>query len=286
MKIWKRIAALVLMTCLLTSAGIPAEAEGPFDFQITASSESVQAGDWVDVLVSLQGYTQGAVGIRGIQVDIENVNPQVLSVTEMTTLITDSGAISNTPSFHAEKNRVRLLYARMGGTLPAPVTDIFKVRFTVNSDLKGAGSITMPATVKIVTEQDDRITLKSQLVIHYKPKPVVKVDIVWGSLEYQYEDPVWNPRTHIYEGGGWKAQGSGDITVRNSGDTAANADFHYDPRRREIAGKFTENGIPLEGPITLNPGDRKIVHLSLSGKPETALEKRLLGIITIQIGGE
>ena len=282
-----RIIALVLAIALTQPALSPkvnaAEAVG---ISTQISPTIAQVGEQVEVIVSLTGYTAETVAIRGLQVDVTGIDTDVLSVVEYTSLIEDPSAISNTASYNTNYQRVRLAYVQFSGTLPAPCADVLKVTFRMNPDLTQDGSITLPVTVKMQTVSG-QVTLKSDCVIQYTTQAVsvINVDISWGAMEFTYSGGVWNAQTHSYEGAGWSDNGSGFVTVSNSGTQSATASFSYATDRMDISGRFTDETEVLVSAVDLESGRQKTVYLTLHGRPDESLDGAV-GTVTVMIGGE
>lgn len=171
MKHFKTIVATVMMALILPLLAVTADAADAVGFHAAVSASDAKPGEQVEVVVSLTGYTAAAAeadAVRGLQVDITGVDPDVLQVVQYTSLIEDTTAESNTASYNAANKRVRLAYVQTSGTLPAPCEDVFKVVFQVNSDV--TGSIMLPVTVKMqtVTQQ---VTLTGSCTINWQGGP-------------------------------------------------------------------------------------------------------------------
>lgn len=286
-KILTFILALALIFPTLT---LTASADSPFGFTAVVSPASVKAGETVEVIVSLTGYTEEAAAadaIRGLQVDITGVDTSVLSVEEYTSLIEDSTAISNTGSYNEANKRVRLAYVQMTGTLPAPCERVFKVVFRINADRTESGSITLPVTVKMQTVSQ-QITRTGECTISYTvgTSAVTSVDITWGAMEFEYSAGMWNTQTHSYTDAGWTDHGGGYVTVKNNGTSAATAGFTYSTDRSDISGSFSDGSAAAVGAVSVLPGQETTVYLVLSGKPSETLSGVKIGTVTVTIGGE
>lgn len=290
MKHMKIIAAMLVLALILSSFAVTANAADAVGFNVTVSPSDVKPGEQVEVIVSLTGYTTEAAeadALRGLQVDITGVDTSVLSVVEYTSLIEDTTAISNTASYNEANKRVRLAYVQMSGTLPAPCEYVFKVVFQVNSDLTESGSITLPVTVKMQTVSQ-QITLTGECTINYsvETSSVTSVDITWGAMEYEYTDGAWNTQTHSYDGAGWADNGSGFVTVKNTGTSSTTAAFFYSTDRSDITGSFTDGTTAITGAVDVASGMETTVYLVLSGKPAETLSSTKIGTVTVTIGGE
>lgn len=287
MKHKKIIAFLLMMAFLLSNMTVPAVAAENAGIAVKVSSETVEAGDQVTVTVSLTGYDVEAVPIRGIQIDVTGVDETILTVEDgsYVSLIEDPSATSNKAVYQQANQLLRLIYVRMDGTLAQPYEDVFQMTFLVNSKLEEAGSITLPLTAKLQTTES-RVTINDEITIAYVPASeepeIVNVDVTWGAMEFVYADGVWNTEKHIYEGAGWTDNGTGYVTVKNSGTVETSARFFYITDRTDISGVFNVETVPV-----LEAGGEVTARLTLSGKPEKALsEKTVIGSVTVQIGGE
>lgn len=296
MKPIKMLAAFLALALLFPSIAVGTAANASLGSQITLSpAGNVKTGDSVTVTVSLTGYTAeffSANPINGIQVDITEVNPNVLTVVDnsWTSLIPKDNAFANTPSYQASKSLVRLLYYNMGGTLAAPQEGLLEVTFKVREDLTESGSITLPVKIDIVTANDP-ITLTDSFTIAYEADsggetPVTSVDVSWGAMSFTYTDGTWNPESHQYEGGGWSDGGTGYVTVKNTGTAAVTASFTYTTERRDISGSFINDGNSAVSSIVLPTNATQTVHLVLDGTPTESLADTTIGTVTVTIGGE
>lgn len=259
-----------------------------FGFKTSPTAFDVNAGDEVEVKVSLTGYTEALAAedaITGIQVDITGVDSSVLEVKEYASLIEDTTALSNTASYQPNKKLVRLLYVKADGTLAAPCTDIMKVALQVKSDLTKSGSITLPVTVLIKTESQ-QLTLKGQIEITYtvNETTITSVDIVWGAMEFTYTDGTWNQEKHRYEDAGWKDDGSGCIVISNTGAADTTATFVYQTDRTDVRGKIVNEAGETVETAVIAAGKEVTVYLQLSGKPDEDLDTTVIGKITVRIG--
>ena len=279
------ILVLALVLSGITSVGYAAEELG---FAVRVSPDPVGIGKETVVTVSLTGYTAQVSGIRGLQVDITGLDTNVLTVKEYTSLIQDTGALSNKASYSAKSNRVRLLYALMQGTLEAPCQDVLRMVVQINPELTGEGSIDLPVKMLVQTEDGQKLTLNASCTISYAENvlPAVSVDITWGAMEFEYTDGDWNPTTHSYAEGTWTDNGTGFVTVTNLGTEGTKASFLYDTDRQDITGSFLD---AEELPVTqmdLESEDTATVYLRLSGRPAEELDKTNLGTVTVRIGDE
>lgn len=293
MKKQKIFAFLLAILLLLPNISITSYAAENAGIAVTLSSETVEVGEQVTVTVSLTGYDADAVPIRGIQIDVTGVDESILTVADGSyiSLIEDSTAASNTAVYQQANQLLRLLYANMSGTLAQSYGDVFQMTFTVNSELTEAGSITLPLTAKIQTTES-RITITDEIVISYVPAgeapnpDIVSVDIEWSGMNFTYTEGTWNAKTHSYDGAGWTDNGTGYVTVNNTGTVDTTATFVFDSNREEISGSFTDGTNAIVGSVDIAAGQSQTAYLLLSGKPAEELSNAKIGTVTVTIGGE
>ena len=280
---------LALCLAMLLCFPLTVKAESALGHTVTLSSDSVNVGEIVTVTISLTGYTaETEENIRGVQIDVTNVDSTILSVEDKQSLIVNPAAASNTASYSTANKRVRLLYSDYTNYLSKPWSDVFQIKFKIKETVTESGSITLPVTVKIQTASD-QVTLKSNCVINYTAEPltVFNVDITWGSLSYSYSDGTWNPSTHEYEGSGWTcAENSNAVTVANNGDDSVQIGFTYTAKSdyREISGSFKDSGNNDVNSFTLASGNSRTTYLALSGKPNGELSSTAIGQVTVNVG--
>lgn len=293
MKNHKIIAFLLALLMLLPNISITGYAAENAGIAVTVSSETVEVGEQVTVTVSLTGYNADAVPIRGIQIDVTGVDDSILVIEDgsYVSLIEDASATSNKAVYQQANQLLRLIYVRMDGTLAQPYEDVFQMTFLINSELTEAGSITLPLTAKIQTTES-RVTITDEITIAYVPASeepdldIVRVAIEWGGLNFTYSEGTWNAKTHSYDGAGWTDNGTGYVTVSNTGTIDTTATFVYDSNREEISGSFTDGTNAFVGSVDIAVGESQTAYLLLSGKPTEGLSNTKIGTVTVTIGGE
>ena len=87
MKHIKKISFFLVLALIFQLILFPIIASDTVDFNIIASPELTTIGKQVTLTVSLKGYTSEADAIRGLQVDIDDVDTDVLKVIEYSSLI-------------------------------------------------------------------------------------------------------------------------------------------------------------------------------------------------------
>lgn len=169
MKHAKIITWILTLALLLSCLPMTGAAAGVVDVSVAVSPKTVAVGSQAVVTISLEGYDTASVA--GLQVDITGIDPDVLEVMDYTTAIAadegDAGLMSNQASYNSAKQRVRLLYFRKSGTLPAPCGEVLHMTVRIVPELTGAGNVTLPVTVKVVTEDGRQDTLQTDCTIRY-----------------------------------------------------------------------------------------------------------------------
>lgn len=283
MKTLKTLAAGLCL--LLAAAAVKTDAAEPVSLYAMAD---VSAGQAV-VTVGLDGYADSNDPILGVQVDVTNKEPDVLTITGASSLVEEDGsALANEAAVDQEDNCARLLYVQTDETLPQTQRELMQISFSISEQVTQAGSVTLPVTARLQMKSGLRTTLTTQCTIRYQAQTegYVSVTIEWGALDYTYSDGTWNPATLTYEGGGWTDGGTGTITVTNQGTLPTTAEFCYTAERTEISGSFTDGETPLSGPVPLALEQSTKAFLLLDGKPSKQLTKQTLGTVTVRIGEE
>ncbi len=287
----KRIISFAaILTLLLTLIPFNVRAEGEIGYSVDISPSEPSVGDEVTVTVSLENYTADSSGIRGLQIDITNIDTGVLSVVAYTTLIDDDSALSNKATHQTGSKRLRLMYVNDEGTIPAPCDDVFQVKLKVNESLTASGIITLPVTVKIQTADGSKQTLTSNVTISYTvdSPTVFSVDIEWGSMEFTYSSGDWDPETHSYGNQKWNCDdGSNRVTVINNGLEDINAAFSYAKASgyEHISGALYNDGNELltEAVTVSANGQSTSAYLRLQGEPTGSMKSAIIGAVTVQI---
>ena len=87
--------ALLLCALLLTVTAITAKAEESYGFRVTRSVPNPEIGTEVTITFELTDYDETKTGIRGLQVDLAGLDPQILEVVSAASLVADDGAMTN-----------------------------------------------------------------------------------------------------------------------------------------------------------------------------------------------
>lgn len=287
-----RILSLLLALCLMVLAlPMSAVAAESFTYKISATTTTPSVGSEFDVVISLTNYAKLESEIRGLQIDVTNIDTSKLEVISHGTLIDDTTAASNKTSYQAAKNLVRYVYLHLSGSLDKSAADIMKFRLKVKEDLTEDGSITLPITIKIGTMDKQNITLNDSLTINYKKNSsdVVSVDVTWGSMEFTYDDGTWDNQSHKWTDSGWKpsAVDSNLITVTNSGNTDVKMQLSYTPSSNysELGGYFVDSAnTPIESLTDLRAdGTTQKYWFNISGTTETRWTDKYATVGTITL---
>lgn len=285
----KRLISLMLISAALLILPLDVFADSGIGYDIEVSSNCVSAGSQVTVVISLTGYTVDcSEKIRGIQVDVNNIDTQVLNVVSYNTLIDDDSVASNKVVYSESNKRLRLLYANFNGYLDTPCGEIMQIVFKVNEDIASTGSITLPVTLKISTANQS-ITFNSNCEISYTmaSHETFQIDVTWGALDYTYSDGIWNAEMHKYDDSGWTCVSGADrVSVYNRSALSVNVEFTYlaKSEHTEIKGSFSDlSGNPINGNREIAPQSSVTAGLQLFGKPKTTLSSEIIGSVTLII---
>ena len=170
-----------------------------------------------------------------------------------------------------------------------------EVKFTIPETYTKAGTLSLPLQILIQNEAGDKLTYTDTIEIDYAlaseipSEPdidVVSVDVTWGAMEFTYTDGIWNAQSYTYEGFGWTDNGTGYVTVSNTGTAAATAAFTFDSDREEISGSFTDGTNTIADSVDIAVDQSQTAYLLLSGKPVEELNNTKIGTVTVRIGGE
>lgn len=288
----KRITALLLALCLVIFAlPMGASAAETFTYSISAATTSPSIGSEFDVVISLTNYAEIASEIRGLQIDVTNVDPNVFEVVSHGTAVDDSSAASNKTSHQPNRNNLlRYVYLHLSGSMDKSVTEVMRFRLKVKDDIE-EGSITLPIVIKIGTMDKQNITLNDSLTINYSKASsnIVSVDVSWGNMEFTYDDGTWDTETHKRIGAGWKpdSENSNLITVANSGNTDVKMEFKYTPEsdNGSLSGSFTDvNGNNIKSAIDLKAdGTEQKYWFNISGTTKTRWTDDYITVGTITL---
>ncbi len=178
-KIWM-ILTVCLLLGMLSCLTVVAEAS-TLGYETVLPATPTAIGDEVTLTVSLKNYTEQSDQIRGLQIDMTEIDTDILTVVSYESLISDPTADSNTASYSEANARLRLLYVNLQGTLPithgeSGLAPVFRVTFKINESVSASGQIDLPLTVKIQTTsgaitQNSTVTLAYQLHV---PLPAVE----------------------------------------------------------------------------------------------------------------
>lgn len=136
-----------------------------------------------------------------------------------------------------------------------------------------------PAKEKSVS--DDSVETKSSAQI-------ISVDITWGNMGFVYQKGLWNPETHQYGVGTWNPDGDGSsqISISNNGTESVKAFLTYTQADISYSGSFQNGNGENISAITLSAGENTSAYLVLAGTPSEEFSNRVLGTVTVTIGGQ
>ena len=117
---------------------------------------------------------------------------------------------------------------------------------------------------------------------------IVSVEISWGAMEFTYSEGTWNAETHTYDGSGWipDETDSNASSITNKGNVEVSVSYGYTQTNAAVTGSFTDGANPITAPVALPVGDKKRAWLIVKGKPSESLDRAVLGMVTVTIGGE
>ena len=284
----KKMKILSLLLCLLLlvqplhlSAGAAAEA----GIGGRTDRSSAAAGEEIHGIFSLECASSQSDIIEGIQLDVKGFDPSILLPRKCTSLIVDAGALSNSGSYLLEKDLVRFTYFnRDNPGLLLNSQDIFDVAFQVSPAVKENGVQILQLRLLVQLSSGEQITKTGSLEVAYTAEKPAVLDISWGSMEFTYENPIWNPSRHVYEGGGWNDHGTGYVSV-TSREGTVDVEYVYESLRSEIAGSFLLGAEKITKPVTIGAGETQKVNLVLTGVPAESLSGVKIGTVTVRIGG-
>ncbi len=291
----KKMTAVCMMV-MLVAACLPQTvwAAESYGYEVVADPSPAAVGSEVTLTFRLTDYTESKSAIRGFQLDITNVDSVFGSDTVCNILVQDTeDCISNTAKYQSSRDLVRYAYAKMSGTMSYEDAELLEVRFVIPETYTSAGVLSFPLRVLIQNEAGDKLTYNDTIEVAYAPEgeipeqpepdpEVVSVDVEWGAMEFSYTEGVWDPKTHTYEGACWTDNGTGYVTVHNTGAVDTTAIFVYETERTDISGSFDQTEA-----VSLKASETVTANLTLSGVPSERLtENTVVGQVTVRIGGE
>ena len=255
----KRVLSVFLVICAFAMMIAPVSATAnSFTFSAELSESFPAIGKEFDVVISMNHYEDTNEEIRGMQIDVSDIDTSVLEVVSHESLIVDSSATSNQTSYSAKNHYVRYVYLKTAGSMDKSVSDVIKIRFKVREDLTEDGTVTLPVKYKIGTLSGNNITLTDSITINYR-ESFVSVDITWGDLEFDYYDGAWDVNAHKRAPGSWQpASDNGNmIKVNNSGNTDVSVAMTYEPGDgfTSLDGEFkNSDDAKITSPVALASG--------------------------------
>ena len=122
----------------------------------------------------------------------------------------------------------------------------------------------------------------------YKELQAITVTISWNEMAFTYTDGIWDPETHNYSLGEWKADSTDGnlITVENQGDGEVTVSFVYAQINDSVGGHFAdEDGAAIDSSVSLPAHNKTYARLLLSGKPDKDMNAETVGTVTVYLGG-
>lgn len=176
-ELMKKIFSIILIvTIMISYLQIKVNADDTLKFSVSMSVTNPIIGNEFEVNIKMDNYSQYAQEIRGLQIDVNNIDSDVLSVVSHNSLIDDTTAASNKTSYSTSKEYIRLVYLSISGTLDKTAENVMSFKLKLNEDLEGTGQIVLPITYKIGTKSEN-ITQEYSLVIDYVEKNCCTVSI-------------------------------------------------------------------------------------------------------------
>ncbi len=286
-----KIISLLLALCLISSVlTMNVAAAETFSYKVSATTTIPTIGNEFEVVISLTNYAELASEIRGLQIDVKNIDSDVFEVVSHSSMLTDATAASNKTSYSSSSEYVRYVYLKLSGTMDKSVTDVMKFRLKVKDSLTEDGTITLPITLKIGTTSEN-ITLTDSLTINYTlvPTNVVNVDVSWGSMEFIYDDGEWDTENHKWINDGWKPSSTDCnlISVKNTGNTGVKMQLAYTTKGSEnnLNGKFTDaSGNEIKSTVQLAAdGEEQKYWFNLYGTTAQRWDDEFLTLGTITL---
>lgn len=289
-----KILSILLAVCLFTTlCTFSVAAAETFTYSIKATATQLTAGSEVDVVISLTNYSELNEELRGLQIDITDIDTSMFEVVSHGTLLTDATAMSNSTSHN--NNSIRYIYLKLAGTMDKSVTDVMTFKLKLKKDIPDGTSVSMPVKLKFGTLSGN-VTLTDSLVITGAPpsqEETVSVDVSWGSLEFVYNDGTWDTQSHKWVDYGWEPvdENSNRISVTNNGssDVKIALGFSANDEHPNVYGEFVDadgSKLTTEALIAANKEEYSFWFV-LYGKTDSRWtdEYEALGKITLSIVG-
>ena len=255
------------------------------NYVANVSSQQLTPGEEFNVTLSFSKLSE-TVNIRGIQVDISNIDTENIEILSVEEKIVDSTAFTNeVVYFETAQPSIRLLYAKRDGVIQSRNHDaILRINGKIKDEVLLGGTVVLPITIKTVTATMN-FTQTLQVSIEYQGRQIHEYSISWGDMNFTYHSGEWNPATHEYSIGTWQAENN-QIVVSNGGENAAfTVEYRYvsENDAQSIQGNFHDKfGIDIQKQ-SVKPGENQTVTLNISGKPDSGFENKKIGTITMTI---
>ena len=150
----KHMKYLIIAVFVILLFTLPAHAADGVGLKVEAAPPQAAPGDRVTMTFSLTDYADGGDLIRGLQLTVSGIDPDVLTVESCRTLITDPSASGkqNLATFQESRGQVNLTYAPLkpaNQTTYVPLNGLLEIVLRVADDAQG-GSIDLQVQRDIV----------------------------------------------------------------------------------------------------------------------------------------
>lgn len=279
----------LLLLILISNLSIKLSADTQIAFGVDISNNEPAKGEEVSITINLKNYFDATDDIRGLQVDIKEIDPDFLEVISHESLIVDDQAISNKTSENQNNHYLRYVFAKMSGILNKETVDVARFVLKIKNNAEINQIIELPVTYSVVTTTD-KIVLNGTITLTVSEEHAVRsINITWGEMQFEYDDGTWDSSQHVWKGAGWKSiNNSNTIKVENDGDLDAKIKLSYqaDTGYSDIQGTFTDSEKEYDGDwVDLNTEQILLYWFNLSGKTEERWDDfRKIGSISIELG--
>ncbi len=279
----------LLLLILISNLSIKLSADTQIAFGVDISNNEPAKGEEVSITINLKNYFDATDDIRGLQVDIKEIDPDFLEVISHESLIVDDQAISNKTSENQNNHYLRYVFAKMSGILNKETVDVARFVLKIKNNAEINQIIELPVTYSVVTTTD-KIVLNGTITLTVSEEHAVRsINITWGEMKFEYDDGTWDSSQHVWKGAGWKSiNNSNTIKVENDGDLDAKIKLSYqaDTGYSDIQGTFTDSEKEYDGDwVDLNTEQILLYWFNLSGKTEERWDDfRKIGSISIELG--
>ena len=175
-KIWVLLLALLQVFVSVPMTVFAAETH--YGYEITVDPTYTAIGSEATVTLQLTDYTDKKSGIRGFQVDIQNVG-NLLNGARCYSLVEDAeDVLVNTAAYQSEKDILRQVYARENGTLPYEQTQLLEIKIPIPDNGENMGSYKLPIRLLIQNEIGAKLAYEDEIIIQYASEEMLRNTIV------------------------------------------------------------------------------------------------------------